>query len=566
MRKNIGFVLFFLAALLSTNIYAQDLADIKNQPTAKLTGSWTTSATGYASSGINARRVPFSWFTTANLNVNIKGFDLPFSFTLTEQQRDFRQPFNQFGISPKYKNVQLHLGWRNLQYSNYTLNGFQFLGAAAEVIIKKFSFGGMYGRFLKAVAEDSAKTISNSGSQVPLAAYDRIAYAGHIGFGTQSSFVKLIFLKGDDKEGSLKTKPEKTIVAPAENTVVGVKSKLTVAKKIVWEADAAISAYTRDKRAKDYPIENESALKSLSSVFKPKLSSSYYYAFETALGYNEKQYGIKLKYQQILPDYKSMGTYFMQTDVDRKTLEGRWNNAKNTIGLNGSIGFEKDNLANKKAATSKRNIGSFSASYNPNQKFGVQAGYTTYGITQTPGLKSISDTVRLDQVNKSIFLTPRYTLISPKLVQTFVLSLNNQTLNDKNQFNSQNFEMDVMSATFSYVATLIKSGYSFDASPFYISSKTSAGTTNNFGGNIGVTKSFFANKLTNSISGSYSVNEFNKEDNGYTLQARANSGYRINKHHRLQLQLVFLNNVSKNILSSRSFNESTGTLLYTYSF
>jgi hypothetical protein len=196
----------------------------------------------------------------------------------------------------------------------------------------------------------------------------------------------------------------------------------------------------------------------------------------------------------------------------------------------------------------------------------VQAGFTTYGTTQSPGLKSISDTVRLDQVTKSIFISPRYTIISNKMVQNFVLSLNNQSLNDRNRFNSENFEMDVMSATLAYVLTLPKSGYTIDASPFYISSKTSTGTTNSIGANLGASKAFLKNKLNNSFGISYSTNTFNKVNNGFTWQARATSSFRVDKHHRLQLQLVYLTNESKNVLSSRSFNETTGTLQYVYTF
>jgi hypothetical protein len=560
--------LIFLLALVFTAalLKAQDVSQLKNEPLVKWSGSIGVSATGYTASGIPARRVPFSWMTTANVNVKLKGVELPFSFLLTEQQRDFRQPFNQFGLSPKFKNVQLHLGWRSLQYSNYTLNGFQFLGAGADIKIKKFMLGGMYGRFLKAVKEDSAQSILNSGSQVPLSAYNRFGYAAHIGYGTENSFVKLIVLKAADKENSLAVKPIKTINAPAENTVAGIKSKLTLAKKIVWDVDAAFSAYTRDTRAGAYPIEDEPLLKKTTFLFTPKLSSSYYYAYETSLGYNEKRYGIKLKYQRVLPDFKSMGTYFLQTDIDRKTVEGRWADKKNSFSINGSVGIEQDNLAKKKNATTKRNIGSLSVNYNPNAKFGLQASWMSYGTTQSPGLKSISDTVKLDQVTNSIIIVPRYTLIKSKTVQNFVLSLNSQQLNDKNLFNSQNFEMDVKSATLSYVLTLINAGYSFDASPFYVSSKNIAGTTNSIGGNIGITKSFLKNKLSNTLGGSYSTNQFNNVDNGYTVQARFNSNYRVSKHHRFQLQFIHLINESKNAVSSRSFNESTGILQYVYTF
>jgi hypothetical protein len=547
-------------------LIAQDLGNLKNEKLATITGTIGASTTGYSASGITARRVPFSWSAYANATIKLKGVDLPFSFLVTEQNRDFRQPFNQFGLSPTYKNIQLHLGWRNLQYSKYTLNGHTFLGAGIDVKIKKFSIGGMYGRFLKAVPEDSAKTIINSGSEVPYAAYNRVGYSFKIGYGSTNNFVNLIFLNAKDKVGSIPNSPTKTIVPPAANAVLGIKTKLTIAQKLSWELDGALSGYTRDVRATAYPLDEEPTLKKINNILPIKLSTAAYYAGESSIGYNEKNYGIKLKYQRILPDYKSMGMYFTQTDVDRKTIEARWNDTKNLLSLNGSFGVEKDNLTNRKLAATSRNIGSVNLNYNPLPKYGISLTFLNYGTTQSPGLKSISDTVKLDQVTNSIIITPRYTLTKPKAIHNIVLNLSNQSLNDKNKFNSDNFEMTVNNATLTYVITLLKNNYSFDASPFYVQSKISAGNSTNMGGNIGVSKTFLKNKFNTNLSGSYSTNQFNNESNGYTVQARFNGGYRVDKHHKIQLQLVHVINESKTTLVSRSFNESTGTINYSYSF
>jgi hypothetical protein len=561
-------IIFCLATIVTFafKTQAQDLSNFKNEKLATVTGSIGATTTGYAASGIAARRVPFSWLLSANVNVKLKGVDLPFSFVLTEQNRDFRQPFNQFGLSPKFKNLQFHLGWRSLQYSNYTLNGHTFLGAGLDYKFKKLSVGAMYGRLLKAVPEDSAKTIINSGSQVPYAVYNRLAYSVKFGYGSEKNNVTLIFLKGKDNENSLAAKPVRSVVAPAENAVLGIKSKLSFAKKFQWDLDGAISGYTRDTRAPEFPSDNEPLLKKLNSIFTAKISTSFFYAGESSLGYNDKQFGVKLKYQRILPDYKSMGMYFIQTDVDRKTLEARWNNAKSTLSLNGSFGIENDNLTNKKLAKTARKVGSLNLNYNPSAKYGVTVAFMNYGTTQSPGLKSISDTVRLDQVTNSITIVPRYTLVKKNAVHNMVLNLSNQSLNDNNRFNSENFQMNVSNATLTYVLSLLKTNYSFDLSPFYVQSKIAAGKTVNMGGNLGINKSFLKNKLTTGVSASYSTNQFNNTSNGYTMQGRLNTGFRVNKHHRLQFQVSHTINESNAAVVSRSFNETTGQLNYTYSF
>jgi hypothetical protein len=557
----ITIILFFF-----NNVNGQDIQQLKNEKLAVVTGTIGASATAYTSNGIVARRVPFSWAAYANINVKLKGIDLPFSFYFTEQNRDFRQPFNQFGLSPKYKNIQLHLGYRNVQYSNYTLNGHTFLGAGVDYKLHRFSMAAMYGRFLKAIAEDSTKGIINNGSQFPYASYNRMGYSVKLGYGTTNNYINIIYLNAKDDLSSLAVRPVKIIVAPAANAVIGLKTKLTIAKKITWELDAALSGYTKDVRAKDYPIDEEPLLEKINKILPVKLSTSVYYAGESSIGYSEKNYGIKLKYQRILPDYKSMGMYFIQTDVDRKTLEGRWSDNKNLLSLSGSFGIEKDNLTARKLASTSRNIGSINLNYNPSAKYGVSVSFMNYGTTQSPGLKSISDTVRLDQVTNSIIITPRYTISKPNAIHNVVINLSNQSLNDKNKFNSSNFQMNVSNVSVTYVITLLKSNISFDATPFYVLSKISGGEAISMGGNAGASKSFLKNKLTTNLSASYSTNQFNKIDNGFTLQGRFNSSYRVSKHHKLQIQLIHVVNESKATVVSKSFNESTGTLQYAYSF
>ena len=83
-------------------------------------------------------------------------FDIPLSFVLSNFENKFYQPFNQFGISPKYKWATLHLGYRNLTYSNYTLAGHRILGAGFDLKPKNFRIGFMYGQLRRSASIDSS--------------------------------------------------------------------------------------------------------------------------------------------------------------------------------------------------------------------------------------------------------------------------------------------------------------------------------------------------------------------------------------------------------------------------
>ena len=57
----------------------------------------------YSSFGAPAQRDPFYWQVSGSLDLTIGQVSLPFSGTLNQQDRSFTQPFNQYGVSPKYK-------------------------------------------------------------------------------------------------------------------------------------------------------------------------------------------------------------------------------------------------------------------------------------------------------------------------------------------------------------------------------------------------------------------------------------------------------------------------------
>src|SRR5438105_3016463 len=96
------------ALIIFTGIYFSSKgqsAEISNK--LKLTGSAGTDLTLYSMSpSYLARAENFSWSAYANLNLQWRDIQLPFSFIVSEQQRTFRQPFNHFGIAPTWKKIK----------------------------------------------------------------------------------------------------------------------------------------------------------------------------------------------------------------------------------------------------------------------------------------------------------------------------------------------------------------------------------------------------------------------------------------------------------------------------
>src|SRR5690606_23843773 len=142
----------------------------------------------YNATGISARREPFTYLLSGSPTVSLYGWSIPFSFTLSQDERSFRQPFNQFGMSPTYKWITLHAGYRNVTFSPYTLAGHTILGGGFEINPGKIRAGFMYGRLNRATVIDTATQ-----SLVPYS-FSRKGFAARLGYGTAENHFDLNFL------------------------------------------------------------------------------------------------------------------------------------------------------------------------------------------------------------------------------------------------------------------------------------------------------------------------------------------------------------------------------------
>ena len=547
------FLLFFL------NGNAQDIANITTAKPFEVSGSFTVFNSYYNANGIDPRRKDFTWYITGNPNFKIYGIDIPFSLTISEQERSFRQPFNQFLISPSYKWAKLHLGYTNLTWSPFTWAGQTAFGVGVELNPKKFRFGFLYGRLNRAVEED----LTSIQTQTP--SFKRMGYATRIGYGTETSHVDLIYLKGKDDENSLTTIPTKTEVLPAENVVVGIASKIKFTDKLFWNADIAASVYTRDVRATPFNNDEPGIISAFSSLLKTNSSTQYYNAYQSELAFVTKKFKIKAKYKRVEPDFKSMGAYYFQTDVENITLEPSYYFTKAKLKINSSIGRQRDNLLNKKSFTSKRFIGNIGADWSPVKIFGINALYSNYSGEQSKGLKIPNQATQQSYVSQSIMVSPRMTFVKEKVSHFHMLVANRQWLQDNNPNTSllTEYEVDNLNYTSSFVFN--KLGLTMSGS-YILSIFNSNSNTNRLNGfSIVGSKSFLDNKLLSNLSIGNTFQTLNSEAFATILNLSTQHGYKITKNHGINFLVNYLSTTSKTT-ASNSFTEFNIDLGYTYTF
>ncbi|HRP30584.1 MAG TPA: hypothetical protein PKV73_01775 [Agriterribacter sp.] len=562
MRTSIMLLSIGFCVLRST---AQDIEQINFKKPVTFHGNLNFQLEYYHAKGIPARQKDFSWMINGNPVLTVLGVDLPFSFVFSNFDNKFYQPFNQFGLSPRYKWATLHLGYRNITYSHYTLAGHRMLGAGFDLNPKKFRIGFMYGQLRRSTSIDSTMN-ANPLEIRPTPTYKRLGIAGKLGYGTNKNFIDLVYFKGWDKTSSLDNKLQDSI-QPAENTTVGINSKVTFLEKFTWSVDVGLSAYTLNRLdSADSSGSKKAWPKSIMSFLaKDKLSTDYYFAGETRLGYQEKTWGAQLIFKRIDPGYQSMGAYFFQNDVQEYSLANNFKLDSGKLTINTNIGFQTDNLKKQKTSTSKRFIGSANINYVPSQKFGINFNYSNFGITNNPLQTSPGDEL-FKQVNNSFMLMPYWMWMNDKTVKNLNIVATYMSLSTPHSYIGSTPDMNSYSITTTYNHTWIQTGINANGSLNYINSKTVSGDIGSFGGTIGGSASLLERKLMVNASGSYLQNTFKGNDNGHTIRATLGFTVPVGTHHNFQLLGNYLDNTSKDISVIQNFNETNIQLIYGLTF
>jgi hypothetical protein len=562
----IGWLAFLLASSVS---YAQSLDNIGQQKPFTLHGGISLRTMFYQADGIPNRRQPFTYLLSGSPTVSIYGFSIPVSFIYSEQERSFRQPFNQFGLSPSYKWITLHGGYRNVSFSPFTLDGYTMLGAGFELRPGKWHLGFMYGRLNRAVVANQ-----NLGDLQPIS-FSRKGMAGKIGYGTDTTNISFTFLKAKDDPGSVDYKQvgQDTLgipsVTPAENLALSIGGRLGFLKHFFVEGDVALSLYTNNV---DATLRIDTSVASvpdwLGSVVTVNASSEISKAIQAGVGYRSKTFGLSFRYRRIDPNYQSMGAYFFQNDLENFTLNPVLLLWKGKLRFNGSLGIQHDNLSGRKQATAERIIGSAALSAAFTDRLGVDFSYSNFATSQTPVAVKFNDSLRVAQTTQNFSLTPHYFVISPTHNHVFTLSLNWMQLNDFSVF-SQSRNIRSANAFFNYQIIFNTSGMSLFTGVNYTQLRTEPINSGNQGVSIGGGKSFLKNALTIRLTNSFLQNR--QGTTTTMLYTHGLSGsYRLAKKHNFNCNLTYLNNqgsVETQALGGYpKFTELRGDLGYTFTF
>lgn len=521
----------------------------------------------YTPGGISARNQSAPLGLSGSVNIILPGgISLPFSAVLGNQGSSFRQPFNQFGVSPNYKWATIHAGYRNVSFSPFTLAGHTFLGGGFELNPGILRIGAVYGRFNKAVST----TIADP-EMMP--AFKRTGYAFKVGYGKANNYIDLLVLRAHDDTSSISSiavNPGQS-VTPAENLVVGISSRLLIIKHFTVEIDAAASSYTRDMFASEVNVQGRNFFtRMFGKMITPRLSTQLTQATQAAVGYQKKWGSVKLQYKRIDPNFQTMGAYYFQSDVQSYTAATTLNLLKGKARISGSYGVQFDNLVNNKNARTGRTIGSLMVSVNPKPEFGADISLSNYGLSQKAGIRPLIDTLRIAQNNLSATVNLRYSILNNEMSHIFNVTGSHQQLSDLNQNTASHTENNNQNLNLGYFLVYNQSGfganlmlsYTQSGLPF-ADSLSKSPKVKFYGPTLGTNYAFLKKKLNTSANVSYLVNQ-QFGITGKVLTASANAGYRIGKKQNINFSFNYLR--SDTGQESEKFNEFRGNLSYGITF
>jgi hypothetical protein len=556
-------------AVFSLEVAAQNLESIGKDDPFKVSGGLSLNQIGYFSNGIDSRRDPYSMYASGSLNFSFFGWSVPLSFAYSNQNFSYQQPFNQYALHPTYKWITAHVGYSSMNFSPYTLSGHIFRGIGIEATPhEKLRISAMHGRLQRAVSPDSLSSQNQS-------AFKRMGYGLKTTYGDSRQFIEFSLFRAKDDTTSIAYIPEDEGILPQENLVISLGGAFTLLKKIQWKGEWANSAITRDGRAT--ASDRSGFFGSVGQLFTPRISTAYYQAYKTSVAYLGEGYSVGLGYERIDPEYRTLGAYFFNSDLENITVNSNVAMMQGKVNFSANVGTQRDNLDKSKISTMRRWVGALNVGFVPSEKINVSLGYSNFqtytnirsqfvDINQLTPYDNL-DTLNFTQITQNANLNLAYLLPSTESRRQ---SINTNLIIMKAGDNQGGLDQDTGSIFYnlntSYSLNFVPKNLTISASFNASQSETMGMNASTLGPTLALSKSLLDKKLR--VSSSASLNNTYSGGNmtNTVLSIRANSGYSIKQKHNFNLGLVMLSRSSNRESGPQDFREFTGTLGYSYSF
>lgn len=561
-------IIFTIALLFPFVLVAQDLAKFNWKNPVKINGGFNATNTFYQAWGMPARRAPWFWMLSGNANIQLFGIvNVPVSAQISALNKNYTQPYNQVGFSPTYKAWTVHAGYRSLQYSPYTVGGTQWLGGAIEYTPESSPYFAsvLYGRFQKSVTQESTDQF-NFGTP----AYERWGYATRFGYQKKGKAVAVVLFRGKDNPFSVPDSvAEKANIRPGENFVCALTTRQKLTKTFTFDLEYALSAYTVDSRIIQSDLDTYRYANHLGSLLRTNTSTQVNRAIQGNLTYSRPAYQLKFGYRRIDPEYKTMGSMFLNNDIEDISAGVNWQMFRQKMSASITGGLQRNNLDKKLTQEVVRNAFAASLTYAVNQKLNLNANYSNFlsntrfnnlNVTANQlNLQQNSDSIRYNQVMQNAGLNANYQFGDSIIRHGLFANTNWQRARDSRDNNS-----DFYSGMAGYSINYVKLQLGFNIG-ILSTFNTTAGFFNQM---IGPTLG--ANKVIKKIwrlawNSSYTTTYTDHTNSGYNFSHRLMAGVKRGKHHTVNADVNWLQR-KMNTTNTPKSDEFRFNITYGYVF
>ncbi|MCP4460159.1 MAG: hypothetical protein GY816_19370 [Cytophagales bacterium] len=552
-------------------VSAQDLSSIGKPNPLTINGSLSFNQIGYGAIGIDSRRDPYTFFASGNLTFGFYGWSVPLSYTYSNQQGSFSQPFNQYSLHPTYKGFTGHLGYTSMNFSPYTLAGHLFFGAGLEGTVGKIKTSVMHGRLRKAIQPDTLNPEK--------AVYQRMGYGTKISYSHESTAIDLSIFRGKDLKSSVSFEEiDSVTVKPEQNLVFGLTVNQQLFSRFSVVIDFAMSAITQDTRLGAQDLVANKFFGNFGSIFKANSTTAFYDAYKIGTNYTGNGYTIGVGYERVDPGYRSHGAYYFVNDLENVTLNGSKSLFGGKVSLSATGGVQRDNLKGEAINTMKRVVGSGSLAYTPSNRLSLNSSYSNFqtytnirsqfvDINQLTPYDNL-DTLDFKQISQSVTLGGNYVLLQSETKRKNLgLNLTYQGAKDEQggleQSGGNVFYLMSGNYSVSFVPTKINISGSFN----YNNSQTAGITSEALGPSLSFSKSLKENKMNLSAGASWNQSRTDGKSQGSVASLRLGGRYVLKEKHNFNLGITTVKRSTKSSETAASnFTEFTATLGYSYSF
>lgn len=432
--KTLSALFFYSPLVLCLSCLCLNSQDLSSLPTKKFkfSGGLQYGIVLQKNTNSSISTNPFFWNFSANFNLSLLNIlNMPFTFTANSQNTEFNKPaFTRFGISPRYKNLTLHLGHRALSLSEYSLAGAMFKGIAAEyrILSKKIDVTALYADFSSQL-DFSAQSVNtlNSTDYYQNREFGRIGFGGKI--GKQSKNGKMNFIFFNFKDFAKQDSTENHRLFLQENVLSSIEIERKISEKISLYTNLFFSFFP-----KTAINETEQLFQDSYSEQHAKKSSGR----QIKLKINLKRQQVAINHLYIKPDYLSLGAPFLQNDINQWSVSNNLNLFKSTVSFRLNVGIMQNNLDGKQQNTSKRFISSVQSGIRISKRLQLSLMYSNFSITSLPVRIEFTDSIRYLQVTENATFSTNYSFRTEKIQQSFTFAAQYQAVKQMQQNNEAN--------------------------------------------------------------------------------------------------------------------------------